>query len=160
MQFTSIGQYFYKIYSALLMILLLPIFTFTAVYLTLPDVSLWQRSNVFLLGTVLLVLCFWLIGFTFFVKKIKSIRLRQGLGLKLEKYFYITIVRYMLCMIACLILALGFYLTGDDRLTNLFAVNLLALGLLWPTSGKVCNDLKLRGDEREMVYYKKDQLHK
>ena len=80
--------------------------------------------------------------------------------LKLEKYFYITIVRYIVFAMACLILASAFYLTRDDLLTDLFAVNLLVMGLLWPTARRVCNDLKLKGDEREMVYYKRDQLHK
>jgi hypothetical protein len=160
MQFISIGQYFYKFYSILLLILLLPIFAFIAVYLALPEVAILLSSTALLLAMIALVLCSWLTGFTFFAKKIKSIRNRQGLGLKLEKYFYITIVRYMLCVTGCLILALGFYLTKDDLVTGFFVANLLALGLLWPTSGKVCNDLKLRGDEREMVFYKKDQLHK
>jgi hypothetical protein len=39
-----------------------------------------------------------------------------------------------------------------------FLIQLILAGIVWPTSSKVSSDLKLRGDEREMVYYKKDVL--
>jgi hypothetical protein len=93
-----------------------------------------------------------------FNKKIKSIRKDQGLRLKLEKYSDLTIVRYSLIAAVCLVLAYGFYLTKDDMITGMFAITLILLGVLWPRSAKVCRDLKLRGDEREMVYYKKDHF--
>jgi len=139
-----------------MLILLIPIFTFILIYLVLPPLKPYQQSTQLLLLSLAIVLCVWLIVFVFFFKKIKSIRNHQGLGLKLEEYFSLTIVRYMLVTLACLVLATGFYFTNDNVYTGLFVGNLILAGLLWPTAPKVCRDLKLRGDEREMVYYKKD----
>ncbi len=139
-----------------MMILLLPIVVFIVIYFQVSQaadaVQPWQTFIPFsaIVGTDLLFM------FIFFNKKIKSIRNGQGLRLKLEKYFQLTIVRYSFGVISCLVLAYGFYITKDDIFTALFIFCLIVLGMLWPTAAKVCRDLRLRGDEREMVYFKKD----
>lgn len=156
MKFITLGQYFYTLYSVLLGVLLFPIFLFTLSYLISEKIP--SQSSALLFACAGLVACDWLVSFILFNKKIKSIRNRQGLRLKLEKYFDITIVRYILNAAGCLLLAYGFYRSGADYFTVLFIINLLLLGLVWPTPAKVCRDLKLKGDEREMVYYKKDIL--
>lgn len=67
----------------------------------------------------------------------------------------------LILVVPLLILSTLYLLTGgmphDPRPEYfIIMVGLLLAGLLWPTSRKVSVDLKLRGDEREMVYYKKD----
>jgi hypothetical protein len=159
MQWISIGQYFYKLYSAVLILLLVPIIAFIFIYwqmLGTEPVS--ARTFETALPILIIALISWLFMFFFYNKKIKSIRNRQGLRAKLEKYFILTIVRYTVAVTGCLVLAYGFYLTRDNWFTGMFVLGLLVLGLMWPTSAKVCKDLKLRGDEREMVYFKKDYL--
>jgi hypothetical protein len=160
MDFTSINEYFYKLFSGLLLILLIPIFIFIWVYLQPTSLS-HQDANksVFELFIVIGVITgFWILIFIFFNKKIKSVRNGQGLRDKLEKYFRITIVRYIIFSFCSLAFAISYYLTGDDVFTIFFIAQLIICGLLWPFATKVSRDLKLRGDEREMVYYKKDQL--
>jgi hypothetical protein len=158
MKWNTLGQYFYKLYIVVLVIQLVPIFSFILVYVLAPPVSIklpyWSSP----LNLSVVVLAVLLIQFLIFDKKIKSIRKDQGLRLKLEKYFRLTIVRYILLGVVSLLLAYGFYLTKDDRITGLFAITLILFGVLWPRSAKVCSDLKLRGDEREMVYYQKDHF--
>jgi hypothetical protein len=158
MKWITIGQYFYRLYIAVLLIQLVPIFSFILVYVLAPPVSIrlpgWS-TPLYLSGVVITVL---LIQFIIFNKKIKSIRKDQGLRLKLEKYSRLTIVRYSLIGVVSLLLAYGFYLTKDDRITGLFAFTLILLSVLWPRPAKVCSDLKLKGDEREMVYYQKDKF--
>jgi hypothetical protein len=159
MKWITIGQYFYRLYIAVLSTLLVPIFSFVLVYL-LPSVSDFgkRRAGSMLLLLSIIITAVLLIQFLIFNKRIKSIRKDQGLRLKLEKYFHLTIVRYRLLAMACLVLIVGFYITRDDQVTGLFIANLILAGGLCPTSTKVCNDLKLKGDEREMVFYKKDFL--
>ena len=82
----------------------------------------------------------------------------QGLGAKLDKYFEITIVRYSFLASAGLVLAAGFYLTGNDLFSAFYILNLVMCATSWPGAGKVCKELMLKGDEREMVYHKKDRL--
>jgi hypothetical protein len=140
------------------MILLIPIFAFVLIYFLSVPVLFGTPIWPFRLASSGIVAISWAMMIFFFSKKIKSIPIGQGLRLKLEKYFRLTIVRYTMVIFLCVVLAGGFYITHDDFITGLFAVNLIVLGFIWPTASKVCNDLKLRGDEREMVYYKKDSF--
>lgn len=159
MQFLTIGQYFYKLYNAVLLILLVPIVAFIMVYFQVSGaLAPAQQSYALLITLALIVLLAWIVIFIFFNKKIKPIRTGQGLRIKLEKYFYLTIVRYLILSIGCMVLAFGFHQTADDLFTGMFVLNLVLAGVLWPTAAKTSKDLKLRGDEREMVFYKKDTL--
>jgi hypothetical protein len=157
MEYFTIGQYFTKLHIRLLMIVLILIIAFVAAYL-LTASELESNPWLTLTQIASIIAVNWGIAFLYYLKKIKSIAKDQGLGLKLTKFFYLTIVRYIIIALGCLFLLYSFYLTHDDIITGIFAANLALMGVLWPTSPKVCRDLKLRGDEREMVYYKKDQL--
>jgi hypothetical protein len=159
MEFISINEYFYKLFSRLMLILLFPIVTFIAIYLQpliIPiDIETYTAE---LMLVITMVMSLWLFVFIFFNKKIKTVRNGQGLREKLEKYFRITIVRYSIFSLVSLTLAVAFYFSRNDMFTVFFVAQLILCGLVWPFSSKVSNDLKLRGDEREMVYYKKDTL--
>ena len=151
------SQYFNRINIALMMLLLIPILGFIAVYTLIATggtevAAPWLTLNY----TIIIVATVWLLLLLFFFKRIKSIRNDQGLGLKLQKYFRLTIVRYTLIAMLSVFLAISFYITKDDRVTGIFALNLILAAVVWPRPAKVSNDLKLRGDEREMVYFKKD----
>ena len=141
----------------LFFLLIVPLLVFISLYLYLSDMSVNPRREYF---TVLpgIVFIDWVILLVFINKKIKSIRNAQGLGSKLEKYFTLTTVRYGLISSASLIMAIGYGLTKSDIFTWLFLAGLLFSGILWPTSRKISNDLALRGDEREMVLFKKDKF--
>jgi hypothetical protein len=157
MEYFTIGQYFTKLHIRLLMIVLVLITAFVSAYFLTaynPEPQPWlSRTQI-----VLIIIANWLIVFLYYLKKIKSIAKDQGLGLKLTKFFYLTIVRYIIIAFGCLFLLYSFYRTKDDVVTGVFVANLMVMAVLWPTSPKVCRDLKLRGDEWEMVFYKKDQL--
>jgi hypothetical protein len=157
MEFFTISQYFTKLHIRLLMIILVLIIAFVSAYFLTafdPEPQPWLSYT----QMTAIISGVWLIVFVYYLKKIKSIAKDQGLGLKLTKFFYLTIVRYIIIAFGCLFLLYSFYRTKDDVVTGMFVINLALMGALWPTSAKVCRDLKLRGDEREMVFYKKDQL--
>ena len=159
MQFLTIGQYFYKLYNAILLILLIPIIAFIMVYFQVFAAEISPKQSFeLLIGLPSIVALNWIVMFILYNKKVASIRRALGLRAKLEKYYYLTIVRYLLIALGCLVLAFGFQVTKEDVFTGLFILNLILAAVLWPLSSKVSNDLKLRGDEREMVYYKKDTL--
>ena len=154
MEFITITQYFNKLQAALFLLLLVPLLVFIALYFvedgTLPD-SHWEYSII-----SAAVLTNWLVTMIISAKKIKSARNEQGLGAKLEKYFGITVVRFSFLSAGNLLLAVGLYLTGSDAFTALYVAGLVLSAILWPTGKRVSKDLKLRGDEREMVYFKRD----
>lgn len=156
MTFITIGQYFNKLHSGLFTLLIIPVMVFSALYFFVGGKEPDPRMEYYLIvGTA--VLLDWAMAMVIFNKKIKSARNEQGLGAKLDKYFKITIVRYGILSSASLMLALGLYLTRSDFFTAMYVAGLIFSGTLWPTGRKVSEDLRLRGDERQMVYFKKDK---
>ena len=159
MDFITIKEYFYKFHSRLLMILLLPTSAFIALYLQHSPETFQPLESRHLTTIVLAsVLTVWAIYMVLHIKKIKSARNGKGLRQKLEKYFHITIVRYTIIAITSFILAGGFYVSGKDYFTYAFVVNLMIAAIFWPRAKKVSGDLRLKGDERTMVFYKRDLL--
>jgi hypothetical protein len=158
MSFISITQYFNKLQIVLLILLIVPLLVFIALYFFADGMARTSQTEYYyiILPTVVLLDC--AISLAIFNKKIKSLRNQPGLGAKLEKYFDITVVRYCLLASASLVLAVGFYLTASDVFTALYVGALALSGFVWPTSRKVTEDLRLKGDEREMVYFKKDSF--
>lgn len=157
MEFFTISQYFNKLQIVLFLLLIMSLLAFSAVYLAVGGMSPDPRPEYFVVIPGAAVLD-WCAAMIIFNKKIKSLRHQQGLGAKLEKYFKLTIVRYAILSSGNLLLAGGLYLTGSDLFTGFFAGGLVLSAMLWPTSHKVTRDLRLRGDEREMVRFRRDTL--
>lgn len=157
MNFISIQQYFNKLQIVFLILLIIPLLAFIALYFFAPESLFVPRKELYIIVS-LAVVTDWILAMKIFNKKIKSARNEQGLGAKLDKYFYITIVRSSFLSTSALMLAAGFFLTQGSLFTALYVVNLVVALMLWPTGPRIARELMLRGDEREMVYFKKDSL--
>ena len=157
MNFISIHQYFSRLQSVFFALLVLPMLAFIALYFFSDEYQPDPRIEYYVL-IISAVLLDWVMAMVIFNKKIKTARNAQGLGAKLEKYFHITTVRYCFLCSSGIILAIGFYLSGSDVFTIMYLAALMLSVLLWPTGPRVSRDLMLRGDERQMVYFKRDVL--
>jgi len=157
MSFISIHQYFNKLQIVFLVLLMAPLLTFIVLHV-LPEQDQPYAGMVYYVIIPSVAIIDWIMAIITFNKKIKSARIAQGLGAKLDKYFHITIVRYSLLASSGLILAVGFYLTGNDTFTGIYLATLFYSAFLWPTGPRVSADLRLKGDEREMVYFKRDKF--
>jgi hypothetical protein len=159
MRFTGINEYFYKTYSSVMILLIPPMLAFIVLYFQPPIAPVSfdddPQTMSMLVGFVALT---WALAFGVFGAKNKSARNGPGLRRKLEKYFQITIVRYTLFCLTGLVLAGGFFFFRSDVFTMIYVVQLVVSALLWPGPGKVTRDLRLRGDEYEMVFFQRDVL--
>lgn len=159
MEFISLKEYFYKLQNALYLSVLVPLGIFTLLYLTAGQRLIEHEQSLMIISFVLLLmLSDWLAGLVFFRLKLKKIIGQPSLRARLKQYYSITIVRSYINILACLMPAVGFYLTAETALVYVLGVVLLLFFIFWPRSLKVCRDLKLKGDERAMVRYKKDML--
>lgn len=158
MNFITMNQYFNKLLIFFLVLLITPLLVFIALYLAAYE-NVPGPGNEYYVALPALALLDWILGMVMFNKKIKSARNEQGLGAKLEKYFNITIVRYSFLASSGFILALGFYLTRSDFFTGLYLASLTLSAFFWPTGPRVSRELMLKGDEKEMVYYRKDTFN-
>jgi hypothetical protein len=157
MTFINIRQYFNRLQIAVLFLLIVPLLLFIGLYLYVSGMPPVRFSKYFIVFPAI-AFADWVMMMVMFNKKIKALRLASGLGLKLEKYFWLTVTRFSMISSASLVLAVGFLFSRNDVFSWLFVAGLLLCVFFWPTTSRVSNDLALKGDEREMVYYKRDGL--
>jgi len=157
MTFITIGQYFNKLQIVFLVLLMVPLLAFIALYFVSGETTQDVRMEYYVIIPSLFLLE-WSLAMIMFNKKIKSVRNEQGLGAKLDKYFRLTIVRWSFVASAGLVLAIGYFFTRSDVFTGLYLLSLVMSFFLWPTGPAVAGHLMLRGDEKEMVYFKRDKF--
>jgi len=163
MKFHSLGQYFYRLYALLFALILIPLGVFIFLYQALQvgilpqvDLSLPAQHVIYVIGGV--VITVWLLSYIIFFRRVRAIRKIFSLGDKLSRYATLTIVRSVMFSIGLLVLIIGYYFTESQWLTIAFIASLVIPLLFWPVPARVCNHLKLKGDERMMVLYKMDDL--
>jgi hypothetical protein len=165
MKYNSIREYFYKMYSLLYAIILTPLLVFVVLYWLIIEEELrgafymddaTTQILLMLLGGV--VVMDWIGSLIVFNRGVSSIISVPSLGDRLDKYYRYTLVRFSIVATGTLCLAVGFYLTEDQMFTVISGGSMLLLLAFWPFPSKVCRDLKLKGDERTLVLYKKDRL--
>ena len=157
MKFNTLREYFYKLHNLLYMALLPPLLLFAYFYLeyqgTLLTTSTFSITVVLVASSFLLILLY---GLYYTRKRVLTIRKEPSLRVMLEAYADILKVRFFSVGGASLVLLVGFLIIHDPLFVALFVVSLIVFSVFWPTSRRVANDLKLKGDARTMVIQKKE----
>lgn len=166
MKYNSLREYFYKLNNRLFALTLIPLLVFVILYWQIQEGNLYSpfyfeetinKVLMIVLGAVIIL--DWMISFFYFDKRLKFIKRIQSLGVRLESYYSLTIFRFVIILSGSIASAICFSLTENQYFTIIGIANLIVLLLLWPRVSKVCSDLQLKGDERTLVFYKKDRLH-
>jgi hypothetical protein len=163
MNFSSIREYFYKLQAILYLFVLVPLLLFGFVYLQLNSggvIPPLEDSGLILIPVVSLITVLdWIYAVALFRSRIKTLPVKITLTGKLGGYALATYLRFGILSGGSILLAVVFYLTGDNIFAALSAMNIVWMSLLWPLPAKVCNDLLLKGDERKMVLYRTETLN-
>jgi hypothetical protein len=158
MNYHSPNEYFYKFYARLFLLVLFPLAVFLFLYsgiqaglfgnpLPIHESYAWMVRLFF----PVLAVFHWVTGLVIFLNRLKSVRTIVSLGEKLDRYFSIVQSRTMFLVYGWLVLAAGYYLLQDQVVTIVFIAGLLSLIPVWPFPRRVCNDLRLKDDERRWV---------
>jgi hypothetical protein len=164
MKYNSVPEYFYKLYSRLYALVLIPLLLFVVLYWKMKtgDINGLSQDTDFnyllLLVLMFIVLVDWIAAFFIFRRNLRSILTLGSLGERLDHYFKFTILRFSFMVSGLVLLAAGFYLTENQYFTILFVTSMIGVAFFWPTSAKVCDDLNLKGEERRLILYKLDKL--
>jgi hypothetical protein len=160
MKFASVEEYFYKLQNVLYVLLLIPLLSFIYLFAGHFErfIQLDDKQPIVIGLLAFIAVVDWIIITLLFRSMVNKISKLVGLNLKLERYYSATLIRYSVSVASCLILALGFYITDSSIFIGLFGMAIISFFVTWPRPAKVCNDLRLKGDEREMVFYKKHIL--
>lgn len=157
MKFNSLRAYFYKLHNLLYLALLPPLIGFTFLYLenyldivkiTVLSIRLGLALAAFL---VLICMSLWIRR-----RRLRVVRGLVSLNDRLEQYASALIHQFFILSAASYVLALSFYLMKDQLFIALFGMQLILFSVYWPTPRKVCRDLQLKKDEREVVINKID----
>ena len=159
MNFT-LKEYFYKLYNHSLVMMLLPIAEFLAIYYLILSGILSKiiedelADQILLVSIPILVLVMLTIVHLETLKRCKKIADEPSLGKRLDLYQPVARRKINSIVWVSLLLAIGFFLTSDERFSIYFAVIIIWCAWQWPTPRRVSRDLKLKGDERKMVMTK------
>lgn len=164
MKFTSIKEYFYKLNNLGYIIILIPLGVFIFLYLKMQEgkiyVTIQEQEQILIVQVAVFVLSLLILTSVHLVvkKKMKVYSRELSLGIKMEKYFYLSLNRIMVAAVVSLLVATGLLLTGSGIFSVYFLGILLWIANQWPTPKKMCIELLLKGDEREMVLHKRESL--
>ena len=160
LNFSSLKEYFYRLYDYGLTRMLIPMIGFLAVYYLFltkqwfalidnEEMNSWLWKFFAFLIFIMLTIVHWQS-----VRTLNKISSRVGLGLKLEEYYSVVRAKTNSYVWAAFLLLTGFFCTADQGFSACFGVVIIWYWMQWPLPRKVCRQLKLRGDEREMVLSK------
>ena len=164
MNFSSIKEYFYKLTNRCYLLVLLPLLIFVYLYFQLQAKKIIPtiQNEEFIMLILLLSTLASIVNLTtvhwLAKKRLTQYSAEVGLGRKLDRYCEIILLRMGAGSASSLLMAVGLLLTGHEFFSLLFILILIWILLQWPSSKKACKDLRLRGDEYEMVLYKKDKF--
>ena len=162
MNFTSLKEYFYKLYNACLLGMLLPMGVFLLIYyLSLserisPSIQAEELVDFLRYTYLALIVITLTIVHLEIYRRLRSHATVVGLGKKLDLYYLVVQMRRKTLLIISFFLAAGFFFTSHPWFSIYFACMIGWFMVQWPTPLKVSAQLKLRGDERAMVMTKGD----
>lgn len=165
MKFSTIKEYFYKLYNVCYMITLIPLAVFIYLYLKLqvveinsflqdPGYILIAQISFFVFGVALLTSVHLVVR-----SKMKRLSREFGLGNKMDKYANYTRARIGVGAFASVLMGAGLFITGSEVFSLYFLGILLWMAYHWPTPKGMCVELVLKGDEKEMILYKRESFH-
>jgi hypothetical protein len=163
MKFNSLQEYFYKIQNFIFMLILVQLMAFIGTVVgplaTYEVPGLDKTQAVFVACFVSATAVIGYVWATFLFRKNTGLISKLiGLSLKLERYYYATLWRYSVGTLSGILVTFGFLLTRHIAFIGLYGFFFFLFFIAWPWPSKVCRDLKLKGDEKEMVLYKKHTL--
>jgi hypothetical protein len=160
MNYSSIKEFFYKLYNICLVMIFVPVCAFLFIYYLAftgkisPTIQTDRVQYIILASFPLLAILDLTIVHLVTKKRFALLRKETSLGIRLEKYFSIASLRISAIVATSLFMAAGLYLTGNELFAVYFLLLLLWFYIQWPSPNKVSKDLKLRGDEEKMVLTK------
>jgi hypothetical protein len=160
MNYSSLTEYFYKVYNICLLMLFIPIAAFLFVYYLVltgkvsPSIEGETVLQVILISFPALAILDLTIVHLVVRKRLAVLAKEVSLGIKLEKYFAAVTPRISAVVATALFMAAGLYITTHELFTVYFLLLIVWLFFQWPTPRKVSRDLKLKGDEETMVLTK------
>jgi hypothetical protein len=96
------------------------------------------------------------VAFMMYRSNLLTIRTHPDFKTRLDEYSSALIKKYSMIEISSIIAIVGIYLTANVIYIAVYLLLLLYLSLHRPTNYRIVRDLKLKGEEKDMVLHKKE----
>jgi hypothetical protein len=159
MQYNSVPEYFSKLQNRSLVVLLssLLLFVMLAYFMLMRNLTpVMLADDGFSFAVMMAVVAMADAGLAFFLARLllRKSKAVVSLGERMDLYARASFLRFVMLLSSAFILMVAFFLTGLLWLLMLCAINLLNFWIVWPTRSCLCRELKLRANEREVIYGK------
>jgi hypothetical protein len=160
MNFSSLKEYFYKLYNSGMKHMLVPILVFLGLYyiflsgIISPFLVQEEVVIALLIAYPVVVVVALTIVHLGIQRRLKANSNLVGLGNKLDFFYELTRTKMKAALWISMFIASGFLLTAHAWFSIYFSCVFLWFLFQWPSPRKASNQLKLRGDERKMVMTK------
>jgi hypothetical protein len=157
MHYNSITEYFSRLQNRTLIIFFSGILLFMVVfYLMMTRVidPLMSFDQDYLILYALVALAFMEAFMLTVLSRLlltKTIT-KASLGERMDDYVRVNLIRSMLLLSGSFMFVLSVYLFNWEWLLMVYCIYLLFYLFYWPSRQRLCNDLKLKPSEREVIY--------
>ncbi len=157
MIFSSLREFFYKLYNIFLISMLIPMLLFIGIYYVLltnmvaPFITDDDAVQILVVTFPILALIALTIVHWSASARLKALSREPSLGIKLEDYLSAASLRLKGCVFSSLLMAVGLFFTNHQYFGIYFGLIILWVIVIWPSPRRVCKDLKLKRDEEELV---------
>ncbi len=164
MKFLSIKEYFYKLNTIGFILLLPPLLVFIFLYYWLeyhPPLMAYYESKFMLLQMAIIASLLILTG-VYWAGRVRMNRLRKLIELarKMDGYYAFMLLKMAWYCTCSLLMAAGFFLTGESWYTAGFIIIDVSIVFQWPSRARFCRTFELRGGERDMIMNNRDFFKK
>jgi len=161
MRFRDLKDYLHKINNLFHVLVAIPLLGFVYLYLESQVGRIQPLINnpdtVLILHYILPLIIMVDSGIAFLVTK-KSLTVFPNddkLMEKLSVYYRISLVKYVILEGAAIVSVIGYYLTLSKVYVGFYVVLLMIFSINRPTVYRISRDLKLEGEEKDIVIHKK-----
>jgi len=161
MHFHDLKDYLYKLNNLFHVMVAIPLLGFVYLYLESQVGRMQPLINnpdtILILHYILPLIIMVESGLAFIITK-KSLSVfpnEDELRSKLSVYFRISLIKYAILEGAAIVSVVGYYLTLSKVYVVFYVVLLMIFSINRPTVYRISRDLKLEGEEKDIVVHKK-----
>jgi len=158
MQYNSVTDYFSQLHYRSVIFFFTPLLMFLALLylLLMQNLTPVMMGEGEIITYAFIVFAFMDASMAMVVVKwmLKKVIPLASLGERMDKYAQVSLVRFSIVVSGAVLLMVALYLSGDYRIAGAYLVYLLFFLAAWPTRSRLCAELKLKENEKVVVFGK------
>lgn len=158
MEYNSVTDYFARLHLRSLILFFVSLLMFLLLFYLLLSQNLTpvmaEGGELIAYAFVAFALMDASMSFVLMKAMLRNVKSLPSLGDRMDRYAQISLVRFALLLSGSILLIVALYLSGDQRIVVVYGIYLFFFLFAWPTRSRLCTELELKENEREVVFGK------